>query len=67
MYFAELVYYVSGRVYAADLVFDEPINDTFEVLVNPDDPKKYDFPAPNYWPALMLCGLAALFLVAAAS
>jgi hypothetical protein len=67
IYYAELVYYVDGRVYAADLAFDEPVNDTFDVLINPDNPKSYDFPAPDYWTSLILCGLGALFFVAAAS
>ena len=39
IYFAELVYYVDGRVFAADLSFDQPINDTFEILVDPHNPK----------------------------
>jgi hypothetical protein len=67
IYFAELVYYVDGRIYAADLAFGEPINDTFEVLVDPDNPKKYYFPVPSYWSSLLLCGLGMLFFVAAAT
>jgi hypothetical protein len=67
IYYAELVYYVDGRVFAADLAFDEPGNDTFELLVNPSNPKDYDFPAPNYWPSFILWSLGVLFCMAAAA
>ena len=61
-YFAELVYFVGGHVFAADLAFDEPSVDSVDLLIDPENSRNYDFPTPSYRGAFVLGGLGLLFL-----
>ncbi|MEM7412201.1 MAG: hypothetical protein AAF430_18375 [Myxococcota bacterium] len=59
-YFAEMVYFVEGTAFAADLTFPEPVGDSYEILVNPENPSQYDLPPDLVPPIVHLAfGLAA--------
>jgi len=64
-YYAELIYFYDGSVHAADVVFDQPVGDSFDLLVDPTNPASYEFPEPGYLSSATLLALAALFAAAA--
>jgi hypothetical protein len=63
-YFAEMVYFVDGVPHAADLAFNEPVGDSYELRVNPSSPSIYYPGLPSNSAAVfhLLLGLFAVFV-----
>lgn len=62
-YYAELVYFVDGAIYETLLSFDEPCGDSYELWVNPDDPKEHEAYCPGFSLPVLLSILGSTFLV----
>ena len=62
VYYAELVYIWEGRPHVADLAFNRPVIDSFELLINPSDPSDYLPHAPSLNFPHFLGALSLIFL-----
>ena len=62
VYYAELAYIFDGRPYVAELAFDRPVIDSFELLINPEDPSDYLPHAPSLNFSHFLGALSLVFL-----